>query len=94
MYADDGILYGEQLKIPDPDQYIDSGIKFHPDKSGYVKKDNIWIKPLKFLGMIYDGNTDEWRADTRGRLPNPSKGRKGTLSLKHNWRIRKNHKYS
>jgi len=30
-----------------------------------VKKDGIWKKPLKFLGLEYDGNSDILKASTR-----------------------------
>jgi hypothetical protein len=34
---------------------VESNIHFNLDKSGWIKKQGKWIKPLKFLGLIYDG---------------------------------------
>jgi predicted Zn-ribbon and HTH transcriptional regulator len=31
-----------------------------------VKRDGEWIRPLKFLGLEYDGKRDKLRARTRG----------------------------
>jgi hypothetical protein len=36
-----------------------AGIRYAPHKSGYVKYAGKWIKPLKFLGLVYDGIKDE-----------------------------------
>lgn len=82
MYADDGLVYGEGLVEPEQNIYREYGIVFHKGKSGFVKKDGVWLKEFKFLGMIYNGLTDEWGADTRGRPENPVTGRKATLSSK------------
>jgi hypothetical protein len=83
MYGDDGLFAGNEfVVIMDPDKFGSLGIRMHPDKSGWVKRDGKWLKPLKFLGMIYDGEKDEWRADTRGRAANPAKKRKATESSK------------
>lgn len=69
MYIDDGLL---MLKEPDPfllirmSRYLaESGISIAPTKSGYVKRNGIWLKPLKFLGLVYDGRTGLTRASTR-----------------------------
>lgn len=37
----------------------------HPEKSGWVKKDGVWLKPLKFLGLVYDGLSDVLYSDTK-----------------------------
>jgi hypothetical protein len=50
------------LPIP---QLKSNGIELHERKSGYVKVGGKWLKPLKFLGMEYDGNLDQFRAKTR-----------------------------
>jgi hypothetical protein len=42
-----------------------ANIKYSEEKSGYVKIDGKWVKPLKFLGLTYDGDLDELRASTR-----------------------------
>jgi hypothetical protein len=39
------------------------GIEYNWEKSGWVKKDGKWLKPLKFLGLSYDGEI--WKAETR-----------------------------
>jgi hypothetical protein len=59
QYADDGFIYGSsdvdtQLREMIPK---DSGIKINEEKSGWVKRNNIWVKPLKFLGLEFDGIT-------------------------------------
>jgi len=60
-YADDPIFFGEEeFKIYD---YPDEGIKIHPEKSGWVKRNGEWLKPLKFLGLEFDGKI--LRAKTR-----------------------------
>lgn len=66
MYADDGMMAAMTLfSPPKADEFAAEGITFHPDKSGWVKYDGKWLKPLKFLGLIYDGNTDILKASTR-----------------------------
>jgi len=70
LYADDGMFYG-----PGVPKFISSGemVKFmkrygftvHPDKSGWVKHEDLWVKPLKFLGLVYDGEYDLLKASTR-----------------------------
>jgi len=51
-YADDPIFYGDKEFVIRDRPHV--GINLHPDKSGWVKRDGIWIKELKFLGIIYD----------------------------------------
>lgn len=60
-YADDGLFYSEKpFTIKDlPDQ----GINLHPEKSGWVKIEGNWVKELKFLGLLWKG--DSLRANTR-----------------------------
>jgi hypothetical protein len=60
-YADDSISYCDEEFIRYPEE--DSGIEINEKKSGWVKKDGIWIKPLKFLGMTFDGKT--FKGETR-----------------------------
>lgn len=60
-YADDGIFYGEK-KFEIKDQ-PEKGILLHPTKTMWVKEGGKWKKPLKFLGLEYDGKT--LRARTR-----------------------------
>jgi len=70
LYADDGLIYGPKCK-----EFVDSGgfmklmkrkgFTVHPTKSGWVKITDTWVKPLKFLGLTYDGVTDLLRSSTR-----------------------------
>lgn len=70
LYADDGIFYG-----PGTEEFVRYGIMdeltsrlgftIHPEKSGWVKKDDTWLKPLKFLGLTYNGWYDLLSASTR-----------------------------
>lgn len=66
-YADDAIFYG---KIKEEKEILkDSkvGLEINKEKSGWVKRGDIWLKPLKFLGMTYS-YTDEkisWYSSTR-----------------------------
>ena len=61
MYADDGIFYWN--KSMNLDTIFDEinltlapfGIALSLEKSGFVKKDGNWVRPLKFLGLTYDG---------------------------------------
>lgn len=60
-YADDPVFFGDKdFHIRDSP---DEGIVIHPEKSGWVKRDGVWLKPLKFLGLEFDGET--LRANTR-----------------------------
>lgn len=43
-----------------------ASIEFNKEKSGFVKQDGKWLKPLKFLGLTYDGERDVLHASTRG----------------------------
>lgn len=77
MYADDGVKASSEdnwkpFKSND-EFWEETGIKVHPDKSGWVKKDGKWLKPLKFLGLEYHGDTDTLLASTRkgSRIPVP-----------------------
>lgn len=70
MYADDGLIFGDLtgFKVPPLGDGMDayhmiSPTGFHPLKSGWVKKDGKWLKPLKFLGLeLFE---DQLRAHTR-----------------------------
>jgi hypothetical protein len=41
------------------------GVEYSPEKCGFVKKDGVWLKPLKFLGLEYDGPSNRLYASTR-----------------------------
>jgi hypothetical protein len=78
MYADDGIKYGTgfpshpiqgmgALKQHEAFYEVCSsaGITFHGEKSGWVKRAGRWLKPLKFLGMVYDPFREVFYSSTR-----------------------------
>jgi hypothetical protein len=68
MYADDGLYYGDLKDTPliTPNSgIVSANISFNHKKSGWIKKDGKWLKPLKFLGLIYDGESDKLQAQTR-----------------------------
>jgi len=71
QYADDGLAYGEKLTQKVIDDMFSSvvfklcGIILSVEKSGWVKREGKWLKPLKFLGLEYDGVTNQLRANTR-----------------------------
>jgi hypothetical protein len=70
IYADDMIFYSNDNKSlywfteELPTFLAKYGLLLHPGKSGFVKVGD-WLKPLKFLGLTYDGNTDTLTASTR-----------------------------
>jgi hypothetical protein len=71
IYADDGLFYGdvaeeEYSKLAQNllDKY-NVGAKICPEKSRWVKKDNLWLHPLKFVGLIYDPEDDRLSASSR-----------------------------
>lgn len=62
FYADDGLIYSN-WESSDMINYINTfvvpkyeqwGIKFNLGKSGWIKQDSEWLKPLKFVGLSYD----------------------------------------
>lgn len=65
QYSDDVLVASDDDKwIPDlsvPHQ----GILESKEKSFWVKKDGIWLKPLDFCGLRYDGDLDQICANTR-----------------------------
>jgi hypothetical protein len=61
-YADDGLYYGNISDTPliTPNTGMVKGnIYFNLDKTGWVKRDGKWLKPLKFLGMVFDGEKNK-----------------------------------
>jgi len=62
MYADDGFLYSDQpFRAGHP-----PGIFFAKDKSRWIKKDGRCLhKEVKFLGTVYDLETEELAGKTR-----------------------------
>ena len=67
MYADDGIYYGntDQPLITPNSGMVSADISFNLEKSRWVKKDGEWLRPLKFLGLEYDGKTETLRGVPR-----------------------------
>jgi hypothetical protein len=67
MYADDGLYYGwiGNEPITPNSGMVTGNIKFNMDKSGWVKKNGQWLRPLKFVGLEYNGWTDKLRASTK-----------------------------
>lgn len=66
-YADDGILYGGPGIRDELVHKLESrsGVKIKESKSGWVKRDGVWLKDLKFLGIRYSGIEDLMYAQTR-----------------------------
>jgi len=71
MYADDMIFYGPNLSkwlraINLEEWLSDIGFTLHPEKSGWLKENDIVVKDhVKFLGMEYNFLTKEWKSQTR-----------------------------
>jgi hypothetical protein len=56
---------GRPIEPKETEEMKKLNIKYAPEKSGWVKKEGEWVKELKFLGLVYNGERDELRADTR-----------------------------
>lgn len=52
-YSDDGLLFPETANREPGITNSAYGVFKHPEKSGWVKKNGKWLKPLKFLGFTY-----------------------------------------
>lgn len=77
MYADDGIIYGKGVRQLVGDQpkvteklmkdwrLTAAGISLNEEKSGWVRKNGVWLRPLKFLGLEYNGETGQLCSLTR-----------------------------
>lgn len=68
MYMDDGLLYGEisdKLLFNFKLSCILEGTEVSDEKSGWIKRNGKWLKPLKFLGIEYDPRTETIRGATR-----------------------------
>jgi len=62
-YADDQIFYSDEyFEIKDDPA---NGIIHNQDKSGWIRKNGVWQKELKFLGLIYNPWKDTLRSETR-----------------------------
>jgi hypothetical protein len=69
MYMDDGLLFSNEdintVVGTLQDGLKRLGLEMAPEKSSLVKSEGRWLKTLKFLGMRYDGETNELMSDTR-----------------------------
>jgi len=70
LYADDGILYGPGLEkmIADGNHlrmFSLIGLTINQKKSGWIKKADVWVNPLKFLGLTLEGESNLLKASTR-----------------------------
>jgi len=77
MYADDGLLSSPSETsltkfVNDFENLLTTyGIRISPAKSGWVRQGGKWLKPLKYLGLTYDGDQDSLRASTRNGATTP-----------------------
>jgi len=66
LYADDGIIFGNNLPTnPFPEGGGKYGIFQNLEKSHWIKRNGVWLRPVKFLGLEYDPFTEIFRAETR-----------------------------
>lgn len=67
MYADDGLVYSETDIDPATlrSAFGRLGIKLAEAKSHVIKEGGIWRRPIKFLGLTYNGSTNTLGSDTR-----------------------------
>jgi len=77
MYADDGLLSSPNEEaltkfVTNFESLLTTyGIRISPAKSGWVRRSGTWLKPLKYLGLTYDGEQDTLRASTRNGATTP-----------------------
>jgi len=62
-YADDSVSFSYGPIDPEIPKF--TGIQINEEKSGYVKYEGRWLKPLKFLGFIWNPETETWESETR-----------------------------
>jgi len=69
LYADDGIMlsnkYSTKKEFVPLVEKEKLGVFINESKSGMVKQNGVWLKELKFLGMIYNPFEQTIRAATR-----------------------------
>lgn len=59
-YADDAIFYDDtdfDVYVPWWGISLDSGIRINKRKSGWLKREGKWLRPMVFLGLAFDGGT-------------------------------------
>jgi len=65
-YADDGLIFSRiPIKLPKPERMEIANIEYAYEKSGEIKTAGVWLKVMKFLGLVYDGDKDQLKAETR-----------------------------
>jgi len=87
LYADDGIEFTLGREVPKftHKRTVWSGVERNMEKSGWVRFDGVWLKPLRFLGIEYDGA--RFRARTRnGASLEWEDSKRFLIWLKDNWR--------
>lgn len=63
-YADDGLKLSRKALLDEGISSPEYGV-FEKEGSSYVKKDGVWLKPLKFLGLVYNPFTKTMSSDTK-----------------------------
>lgn len=87
MYADDGLLFSPNQETEEiRAKFEEVGSPINEAKSGWVKKDGKWIKPLKYLGLEYDGSRDSFTANTRSGNRKEFTTKDQFLSFLADWR--------
>lgn len=70
-FADDGIIGGnspESVNELKEKLTAESGIEVNEEKSGWVLFEGQWMKPLKFLGAEYFGDTELFKSSSRSGI--------------------------
>ncbi|HYT42846.1 MAG TPA: reverse transcriptase domain-containing protein [Methylomirabilota bacterium] len=70
LYCDDGLLYSDEEKdfMAIAQETLDKyniGAYFSPEKSKFVKNNDVWLSKIKFCGLEYDPFKDSLSAATR-----------------------------
>jgi len=62
-YADDPIFYNDKEFVIKED--LNKGIKLNKSKSGWVRRNGEWLRPLKYLGLTYDPTLNSIKSSVR-----------------------------
>lgn len=67
MYVDDGLIMSDtEIDIEKFKKDVESfGLYVSEPKSGWIKRNGVWLKPLKYLGLEYIPEKDTIRGKTR-----------------------------